>query len=103
VSEPWWVAEPGTLTPGQPVAHALVVGVSRYDYLAGGSGAPTTEAVLAGLGQLSAAATSAGRVAEWLRERYEYPEATQPPMPWRPTWRRPLRRGATLAGPTRAT
>nr|NLI50998.1 hypothetical protein [Propionibacterium sp.] len=58
----------------EATVHALVIGVSRYDHLAGGSGTPTTHRLLAGLSQLSAAATSATRVALWLRDHFDYPE-----------------------------
>ena len=54
--------------------HALVIGVSRYDYLPGGTGPTTTKSLLAGLTQLSAAATAAARVASWLRDNFDYPE-----------------------------
>ena len=54
--------------------HALVIGVSRYDFLPGGTGPTTTKSLLGGLSQLSAAATSAARVANWLRDHFEYPE-----------------------------
>ena len=54
--------------------HALVIGVSQYDHLAGGSGPLTTSPLLGGIGQLSAAATSAARVATWLRDNFTYPE-----------------------------
>ena len=54
--------------------HALVIGVSRYDHLAGGAGPLTTSPLLAGIGQLSAAATSAARVATWLRDNFSYPD-----------------------------
>ena len=54
--------------------HALVIGVSRYDYLPGGAGPTTTRSLLSGLSQLSAAATSAARVANWLRDHFDYPD-----------------------------
>ena len=54
--------------------HALVIGVSRYDYLPGGTGPTTTKSLLAGLSQLSAAATAAARVASWLRDNFDYPD-----------------------------
>ena len=54
--------------------HALVIGVSKYDHLPGGTGQQTTKALLAGLGQLSAAATSATRIANWLRDNFDYPK-----------------------------
>ena len=57
-----------------PTVHALVIGVSRYDYFTNGTGPTTTKSLLAGLGQLSAAATSAARVANWLRDHFDYPD-----------------------------
>lgn len=53
--------------------HALVIGVSSYDHLVGGSGPLTNEPLLNGLRQLSAAATSATRVALWLRDHFQFP------------------------------
>lgn len=58
----------------EATVHALVIGVSRYDHLPGGSGSPTKHRLLGGLTQLSAAATSAARVATWLRDHFDYPE-----------------------------
>ena len=56
--------------------HALVIGVSKYDHLTGGSGPLTTSPLLGGMGQLSAAATSATRIANWLRDNFDYPRST---------------------------
>jgi hypothetical protein len=66
----WAAPEP---TGDEPLVHALVIGVSSYDHLGGGPGPLTDEPILAGLGQLSAAATSASRVALWLRDHFEFP------------------------------
>ena len=65
----WSAADIGDL----PSVHALVIGVSAYDHLQDGVGPTTAEPLLAGLGQLSAAATSATRVAQWLRDHFDYP------------------------------
>jgi hypothetical protein len=54
--------------------HALVIGVSQYEHLIGGTGQLTKNPLLANIGQLSAAATSAARVAAWLRDNFTYPE-----------------------------
>jgi hypothetical protein len=66
-----WSREP--VVEDRATVHALVIGVSKYDYLPGGAGPVTDKALLAGLGQLSAAATAATRIANWLRDNFEYP------------------------------
>lgn len=48
-----------------PAFHALIVGVSEYPYLPGGTGQLGPRDF--GMGQLSAAASSAARVADWLQ------------------------------------
>lgn len=58
---------------GDPAYHALIIGVSRYTHLTGGAGPLTNESLAAGLGQLGAAATSAVRVAAWIRDHFEHP------------------------------
>ena len=58
---------------GMPTVHALVIGVSAYDHLPGGSGPPCDAALLGGLQQLTAAATSATRIALWLRNSFDFP------------------------------
>ncbi len=60
-----WVDE--TRSSGGPGVHALIIGVSRYDHLAGGS-APAPETY--GLGQLSASALTAYRFFTWLGSKY---------------------------------
>jgi hypothetical protein len=67
----FWSREP--VVEDRATVHALVIGVSRYEYLQGGTGPETDKALLAGLGQLSAAATAATRIANWLRDNFEYP------------------------------
>ena len=62
-------------TNDDPVYHALIIGVSRYTHLNGGGGPLTDEPLAAGLEQLGAAATSAARVAIWLRDHFEHPTA----------------------------
>jgi hypothetical protein len=66
-----WSRKP--VVADRATVHALVIGVSKYDYLPGGTGPQTTKALLAGLGQLSAAATAATRIANWLRDNFDYP------------------------------
>ena len=58
-----------------PAYHALIIGVSRYRHLPGGGGPVSTDPLAAGLTQLSAAAASALRVAMWIRDHYEPPNA----------------------------
>ena len=72
VMDPFWSRQP--VVADLATVHALVIGVSKYDHLAGGTGSQTTKALLGGLGQLSAAATSATRVANWLRDNFDYPK-----------------------------
>lgn len=62
---------------GDPAYHALIIGVSRYAHLTGGAGPLTDEALAAGLTQLGAAATSAVRVAAWIRDHLEHPTASK--------------------------
>jgi len=62
---------------GDPAYHALVIGVSRYRHLPGGSGPAATHPLAAGLTQLSAAASSALRVAQWIRDSYAPPDVSQ--------------------------
>jgi len=57
-----------------PSVHALVIGVSRYDHLPGGEGTLSTQPFARGLTQLGAAASSAARIAIWLRDRLDYPD-----------------------------
>jgi Caspase domain len=52
-----------------PGAFALVIGVSRYDHLPGGSGEPAQETY--GLPQLHVCALTAYRFFRWLRESYQ--------------------------------
>ena len=56
------------LQSGEPCTHALVVGVSAYDFLP--PGAAPAGAVTFGLLQLRSAAASAWSFAKWLDERY---------------------------------
>jgi hypothetical protein len=72
VMDIFWSREP--VVEDRATVHALVIGVSRYEYLPGGMGPETDKALLAGLGQLSAAATAATRIANWLRDNFEYPK-----------------------------
>lgn len=69
------VEEPSPRPPGAgPRTHVLIVGVSRYTFFAGG----TREDDAAHdweMDQLSAAALSASRVAEWFLTRYRNPDA----------------------------
>jgi hypothetical protein len=58
-----------------PAYHALVIGVSQYRHLAGGRGPLSDDPLAQGLGQLSAAATSAARVALWIRDHFDPPTA----------------------------
>ena len=60
--------------PEAATVHALVIGVSRYDHLEGGDRQRCTAPLLGGLGQLSAAAAAATRVAVWLRDHFDYPD-----------------------------
>ncbi|MFG1992242.1 caspase family protein [Actinoplanes sp. NPDC048988] len=64
----YWVDRTASLKPGQPVTHALVIGVSAYDHLPGG---PLTF----GLKSLSSTAAGAHRFAVWLRDHYHNPRA----------------------------
>jgi hypothetical protein len=59
-----------------PAFHALVIGVSYYRHLPGGGGRKTTSTLAKGLGQLSAAATSALSVACWIRDNYDPPDVS---------------------------
>jgi hypothetical protein len=54
--------------------HALIVGVSDYMYLPGGSGSPSSRSQTLGLAQLTASARSAATVRDWLN-------AVQPRLP----------------------
>lgn len=54
---------------GQPGCHALLVGVSAYPHLLGGSGPIASETF--GLPQLSAAVASAVRIYEWLLQHQD--------------------------------
>ena len=58
----------------EPAVHALVIGVSRYDHLPGGEGPLSAQPFTKGLTQLGAAASSAARIAIWLRDRLDYPD-----------------------------
>jgi hypothetical protein len=58
-----------------PAYHALIIGVSRYTHLVGGTGPRTEEPLATQLDQLSAAATSAVRVAMWIRDHFQHPDA----------------------------
>lgn len=60
--------------PGTPGTFAVVIGVSRYDHLAGGSN-PAIETY--GLGQLYVSALTAYRFFAWLRDEYDF--AGSPP------------------------
>src|SRR6478736_2689552 len=60
---------------GDPAYHALIIGVSRYTHLVGGTGPRTEEPLANQLDQLSAAATSAVRVAMWIRDHFQHPDA----------------------------
>ena len=60
---------------GDPAYHALIIGVSRYTHLVGGTGPRTEEPLATQLDQLSAAATSAVRVAMWIRDHFQHPDA----------------------------
>lgn len=58
-----------TWTPNMPGVYALIVGVSAYPHLAGGSNpAPETH----GLEQLVSSASTAAQVFEWLRDSYQH-------------------------------
>ena len=85
VKKEWWSAtdiQGGRVTylfqpatNDDPVYHALIIGVSRYTHLVGGTGPLTDEPLAASLEQLAAAATSAARVAIWIRDHFEHPTA----------------------------
>lgn len=51
-----------------------MIGVSRYDHLPGGEGPLSAQPFTKGLTQLGAAASSAARIAIWLRDRLDYPD-----------------------------
>lgn len=51
-----------------PATYAIIIGVSQYRHLPGGSGQETQNSY--GLGQLSASATTAFRIFQWLRDDY---------------------------------
>lgn len=56
---------------GSPGTHALIIGVSAYDYLLGNSkGRFSKQGSASGFGQLTAAARSAARFATWLMNDY---------------------------------
>jgi len=62
---------------GGPGCHALIVGVSAYPHLPGGTGDPAPESY--GMTQLTCGASSAARVSDWLlarRDRLAKPLAT---------------------------
>src|SRR5262245_52265521 len=61
----WTDREPGTF--------AVVIGVSEYAHLSGGSGSAAREDF--GLGQLKVSALTAYRVFEWLRDQYRCDDA----------------------------
>ncbi|MBB3753768.1 hypothetical protein FHT44_006290 [Mycolicibacterium sp. BK634] len=54
-----------------------MIGVSHYRHLLGGASTRSTHPLADGLGQLSAAATSALRVATWVRDYFTPPNAAQ--------------------------
>ncbi len=57
-----------------PLTHVLIVGVSRYTFFEGGAREGDAREDW-GMGQLTAAALSACRVAEWFLKRYRNPDA----------------------------
>ena len=57
-------------TPGTPGTFALLIGVSRYDHLDGGTGPLTANNY--GLGQLAVSAWTAYALFEWLRTTYQF-------------------------------
>lgn len=67
-----WLARP-VAESGDPCTHALVIGVSRYDYLP--QKPDFTDKLSLGLAQATTPASSALRFAEWLRDEYYQPEA----------------------------
>ena len=67
-----WLVRP-IAESGDPCTHALVVGVSRYDYLP--QTPDRTDEQGLGLAQATTPASSAMRFAEWLRDEYNQPEA----------------------------
>jgi hypothetical protein len=61
-------------TPGTPGTFAVIIGVSEYTYLEGGSNFRTGDEAF-GLGQLFVSAATAHAVFDWLQDRYDYPAA----------------------------
>ncbi|MEZ5360237.1 MAG: caspase family protein [Candidatus Zixiibacteriota bacterium] len=60
------------LNTGQPVTHAIVIGIGKYDHLVGGAGNETR--LSGGLGQLSSPPISAGKFADWLLDEFNNPQ-----------------------------
>ncbi len=72
---PWFEQRDKAGTGGRGVAHAAVVGISRYPYVSDGDPDLRTGYEDFGRKQLSGAATSAFSFARWLRDRYQNPDA----------------------------
>lgn len=60
--------------PGTPATHVLVIGISAYRHLIGGTAEPPTGSEWA-MQQLTAAAGSATAIAAWFATRYQNPNA----------------------------
>lgn len=58
---------------GRSATHAIVIGISAYPHLKGGTGAPADDHF--GLGQLAVSAQTAFRFFEWLRDDYHHETA----------------------------
>jgi hypothetical protein len=67
-----WLRRP-IARSGDPCTHALVIGVSRYDFLPAEPGLAGDQSF--GLSQATTPASSALRFAEWLRNEYNSPDA----------------------------
>jgi hypothetical protein len=64
-------AEPGlwrSAAPGAPGVHAVIIGISEYPFLSGGSQSASVPNTF-GMGQLTVSAKTAVRVFDWLRAR----------------------------------
>src|SRR5215208_2611840 len=71
-----WIKRDEVLAGGGACTHALVVGVSAYDYLTDAAAAPDLPpGETFGLGQLRSAAASAWSFARWLADSYNPPSA----------------------------
>jgi hypothetical protein len=65
-----WLDRTGAVDPGAPVAHALVVGVSRYAHLPPPSAEPSDDPLKFGLVGATTPATGAFHFARWLRDHF---------------------------------